>query len=370
MAEEEKKENTGKSDEIDLIEVFLKIWGRRNYIYKIMALFFVAGLIIILGSPKEYKSEVVLLVESSSSGSGMSGILQQFGGLAALGGLGASAGQEALTPKLYPDIIKSTPFLLETMAVKLSDSRYDSTLMVSEYLERHTRRSLGQFLRAYTLGLPGKLVRLIKGRNRTGQIQPSDIKARPLKLTSRQSRLAGELSKRIKAKEGDFPNTLILSAEMQDPQLAAQLVDSVVKSLTAYVIDYRTQKTRTDLQFIELNLKEAEKKYNEAQRALAAFQDRNLNLITSSGKIMEQNLQSEYTLAFNVYNTLAQQREQAKIRVQEKTPVFKVMEPAKIPLGKSKPKGNIIIILMIFLGGFVGVLIVIGKLLYNNFKRV
>jgi uncharacterized protein involved in exopolysaccharide biosynthesis len=294
--------------------------------------------------------------------------LQQFGGLAALGGLGATAGQEALTPKLYPDIVKSTPFLLETMAVKLTDSRFDSTLMVSEYLERHTRKSLGQFLRAYTLGLPGKLIQLIKGRKRTGQLQPSDIKARPLKLTSRQSRLAGELSKRIKAKEGDLSNTLIISAEMQDPQLAAQLADSVVKSLTAYVIDYRTQKARTDLRYLEQSHREVEMKFINAQRKLAAFKDRNMNIITASGKITEQNLQAEYTLAFDIFNTLSQQLEQAKLRVQEKTPVFKEMEPAKVPLSKNKPRTSLILIAMVFLGGFIGILTILGKLIIQKLK--
>jgi len=369
VTEEEKKKITGKPDEIDLIEVFRKILDYRSIIYKCIVLFFLAGLIIVLGSPKEYKSEVVLLVETSSSVSGMSGLLQQFGGLAALGGLGATAGQEALTPKLYPDIVKSTPFLLETMEVKLTDSKYDSTLMVSEYLERHTRKSLGQFIRAYTIGLPGKLIQLIKGRNRAGQIQTEDINARPLKLTPGQSRLARELSKRIKAREGELSNTLIISAEMQDPQLAAQLADSLVKSLTAYVIDYRTQKARTDLRYLEQSHREVEMKFIGAQRKLAAFKDRNMNIITASGKITEQNLQAEYTLAFDIFNTLSQQLEQAKLRVQEKTPVFKEMEPAKVPLSKNKPRTSLILIAMVFLGGFVGIVVILSKMAFGAIRN-
>jgi len=54
--------------------------------------------------------------------------------------------------------------------------------------------------------------------------------------------------------------------------------------------------------------------------------------------------------------------------VQEKTPVFKVIDPAKVPLQKSKPKTSLILVAMIFLGGFIGVGIIFGKLLYKNYR--
>ncbi len=366
MSEDIKQTNT--NNEIDLIDVFVKIWHNRKIIYISVVLSLIIGFIIIIGSPKEYKSEVVLLVESSSS-SGMNSMLQQLGGLVGLGGLGQVSQKDALTPKLYPDIIKSTPFLLEMLDVRLTASKYDSTLFVSEHLDRHCRKSMGKLITENTIGLPRKFLRLFRRRSQEKKGIPVGIQDNvPLKLTPELNRLSAQLSKRITAKEGESTNTLIITAEMQDPRLAAELADSVVKSLTSYIIDYRTQKVRTDLQFIELNLKESEKKYNKAQRDLAAFQDRNMNIITSSGRITEQNLQSEYTLAFNVYNTLAQQLEQAKIRVQERTPVFKVMEPAKVPLSKSKPRTTIIILGMVALGGFAGVTIVIAKLVFRKLK--
>lgn len=39
-------------------------------------------------------------------------------------------------------------------------------------------------------------------------------------------------------------------------------------------------------------------------------------------------MKNEMTLTFNVYNTLAQKLEQDKLRVQEETPVYTVIEPA------------------------------------------
>jgi uncharacterized protein involved in exopolysaccharide biosynthesis len=220
-----------------------------------------------------------------------------------------------------------------------------------------------------TIGLPGKLYGLIKGRSKDAVLSTEYIQTKPLKLSRKQNDIAGALKKRIKAKQGEVINTLIISLEMQDPQLAAQLADSVVKSLTSYIIDYRTQKAKTDLSFVVQSHSVAEKKYVGAQRALAAFKDRNLNIVTASGQIVEQNLQSEYTLAFNIFSTLSQQLEQAKMKVQEKTPVFKVMEPAKVPLNKSKPKSGLILLEMVFLGGVVGVGLVLWKMFLTDAKK-
>lgn len=369
MTEENAKKNSG-TDEIDLIELVKKIWEQRKTIYKSVAIFFVLGLIIIIASPKEYKSEVTLLVESSSSMSGMSGLLQQFGGLAGLSGLGAMTSEEALTPELYPDIIKSTPFLLKVLKARLTDERHDTTLTVFTFLDRYTRLGLGEVIMSYTLGLPFKIIGLFREKSEEPDTIPTSLKDEgPIKLSAKMSGIAHDLSKRIEVNEGESPNILLVSVEMQDPLLAAQLTDTVVKNLTAYIIDYRTQKAKHDLEFVYKSYLEAETRLHQAQRALASFKDRNMNVISASAQIAEQNLQSDYTLTFNLYNTLAQQLEQAKLKVQEKTPVFKVVEPAKVPLHKSKPMTSILLIIMVFAGIFIGVTGIAIVFFLNYFRQ-
>lgn len=360
--DENLNKQTSGNDEIDLIEVFRKIWDGRKTIFKWMGIFFVVGIIIVIGSPKEYKSEVTLLVETGSGSNGMSGLLQQFGGLAGLN-LNAAGGEDALTPELYPDIIKSTPFLLEMMEQKVTETRYDSTLKVSEYVERHMRPGVGQIVMGYTIGLPGKIIGWIKGKPKNHESNTSKQKS-PFKLTAKQDEIAGELTNRIKAKQGESNSILIIIVEMQDPKVAALLVDSVVKSLTTYIIDYRTQKAKTDLKFVEERHEEAEERYRIAQRNLAGYKDRNKNIILASALMSEQNLQSEYNLAFNIFNTLSQQLEQAKMKVQEKTPVFKVVEPAKEALSKNKPKTSLILMGMLVFGVILGSMKVFFKNLF------
>jgi uncharacterized protein involved in exopolysaccharide biosynthesis len=364
MADPQENKKGIENDEIDLIEVFKKIWAERKTIYKTVAAFFVIGIIIIIGSPKEYKSEVILLEESNSKSGGMSGLLSQFGGLAGLSGLGNTGGNESLSPLLYPTIVKSTPFLLEVGNQKVVESKHDSLITTLAFFDRYSKSSFSEKLMKYSVGLPGTILGLFRGKSQ----EATKLKY-PFSLTSQQMKSCGELSKRIKVKEGESEGTLMISVEMQDPLVAAQLTDSVVKCLTKYVIDYRTQKAKKDLEFIEERFSEIKDRYLNAQQALAYYRDQNKNVILSSSKTEEERLQSEFTLASTLHTSLAQQLEQAKMKVQENTPVFKVIEPAKVALQKSSPKMSLILVGMTFLGGFLGLGYIFGRSLYFEFKR-
>ena len=72
------------------------------------------------------------------------------------------------------------------------------------------------------------------------------------------------------------------------------------------------------------------------------------------------------TLTFNVYNTLAQKLEQDKLRVQEQTPVYTIIEPATVPLKASAPKKMLILVGFIFitLAGMTGYLLIRDKQLF------
>jgi len=377
MAETSEKKEKNKDIEIDLIEIFSKVWAGRKTIIKTMLVFFIIGIIIVIFSPKEYKSEISLVVETSSSGSSMSGLLQQFGGLAGLNF--NKTDKEALVPDLYPEVIKSTPFLLEIMKMKVVESKYDSTITVEQYLKRHTRSSLASLIMGYTLGLPGKITGWIRGNQDASTNthlsifaadSTSNLSFTPIKITKTQSDITEALAGCITT-EQDFKksNKFVINVEMQDPLVVAQVTSYVVKNLTKYIIEYRTKKAKTDLKFVTARTEEAESKYLEAQQALASYKDRNKNVILSSVLIQEEQLQSEYDLAFDVYSALAKQLEQSKIKVQEVTPVFNVIDPAQVPLKKSKPKTSLILVLMLFLGGCIGIGIIFGKLYFKKLKK-
>lgn len=140
---------------------------------------------------------------------------------------------------------------------------------------------------------------------------------------------------------------------MQDPLISADVAHSIVIKLQTYITHYRTQKAKKDLEFTEKVLKESRSAYYKAQQAYAAFEDGNKNIISASYRTEQERLRNEMTLTFNVYNTLAQKLEQDKLRVQEQTPVYTIIEPATVPLKASSPKKLLILVAFIFLA-FIG----------------
>ena len=83
----------------------------------------------------------------------------------------------------------------------------------------------------------------------------------------------------------------------------------------------------------------------------------------------EEQLQFEFNISFNIYNTLKQELEQATIQLKRETPVFTVMEKASIPLGPSKPNKPLIIVFSMFLGFFVGVLYAVYRILLSQISK-
>lgn len=110
-----------EEQEIDLIELAQKVWAERKLLFKACGIAALIGVVVAFSIPKEYSTKVTLAPESSSKTGGGS-----MGALAAMAGInigGASSGEDALSPELYPDIVKSTPFLLELFDVKVKDQK-------------------------------------------------------------------------------------------------------------------------------------------------------------------------------------------------------------------------------------------------------
>ena len=147
---------------------------------------------------------------------------------------------------------------------------------------------------------------------------------------------------------------------MQDPLIAATLADSVRVRLQEYVTDYRTSKARNTLDYIQKLYDDSKAEYYAAQAAYAAYADRNLNLSTLSARAEATRLENEQNLAYQTYTQMAQQLQAAKAKVDEITPVYTIIQPASVPLQRTKPSKVTILAGFIFMGGALAV----GWILY------
>lgn len=334
-----------EEQEIDLIELAQAIWKERRFLLKVCGIAAVIGLIIAFSVPKEYMTTVKLAPETEDASKKMSGL----GGLAAMAGinLGAAAGADAISPDLYPDVVQSTPFLLELFPVEIKDKKGKFSGTLYEYMDDHQRSPWwGYIVKLPFQALQG-VVSLFSDEesNANGELNP-------FHLTVDQEDVVRALKDRISASVDKKTLVITVSVQMQDPVVSAELTKVVLEKLQNYITTYRTRKVKNDLEFTQKVFGEAREAYYKAQQAYAAFEDANRNIISSSYRTEQERLKNEMTLTFNVYNTLAQKLEQDKLRVQEQTPVYTVIEPATVPLKPSSPKKPLILIGFVFLGFF------------------
>ena len=139
--------------------------------------------------------------------------------------------------------------------------------------------------------------------------------------------------------------------------------------MTQYITDYRTEKTRKDVEFIEQRLIEAKSNFEEAQRALASYTDRQRATKRALDNVDQQRLENEFSIAFNVYNTMAQRLEEAKIRLQEVTPVVSILDPPAVPEQRSEPLRLRILATFLLAGLAAGVALVYIKLRIKSFSE-
>jgi uncharacterized protein involved in exopolysaccharide biosynthesis len=327
---------------------------------KVVAIFFIIGVLVVLTSRVEYQASATLLPESSSQSS-VSNLLRQYGGMFGISA-GDPGGSGGISTARYPDIISSLPYQVELMNEPLHFSTLDTTLTAHEYFRDVYPPSILDYIKKYTIGLPGQVLSIFTSNEQEAIEQPSFVteinRDSVISLPQQQKRTLGNLQDRltINAEAG----LITVTAELPDPQAAAELGRAGIKLLKEYVREYHTQKANEELNFVRQQVEESKKRFEEVQMKRAEFLDSNVNLATAKAQTREQELQSQYDLAFNIFNTLSQNLEQAKLKVQEDTPVFTTLKPLQVPGGSSKPNTPLIMIASIMLGIFFGGVIIVG----------
>jgi uncharacterized protein involved in exopolysaccharide biosynthesis len=337
-------------DEIDLLELAKTIWNKRMFILKVVGIGAFLGVIVALLSPKEYKSTSTLMPEySTESQGGASSLLSQYGGLLGISGGSYNSNSNAIRVDLYPNIVQSTNFQLQLMQQPFYFSDLDTTATLFEYYTELNSAGVLGFVAEYTIGLPGKILGAILPKKELMTSVPgASEESLVLNLSKEEFEVIETLRGKISASLDEESGIVSVTVTLPDNVAAAAVTEYTIRELTEYLTEYRTEKVLRDLTFVEEQLATAEVRFEAAQLALAEFRDSNQGNLSARAQTDEQRLNSEYQIAFNLYNSLTQQYEEAKLKVQETTPVFKTLEPVQVPVN-DETSGAMILIVFIML---------------------
>ena len=349
--------------EIDLMEYARKLWAARKLLIKVAGLAIIVGIVIALTTPKQYTVSVTLAPESSKSGGGgLSGIASMLG----VGGLNMGSDADALNVTLYPDIVSSTPFILDLMDTPVStiDEEQPDTTLVG-YLKEYTSSSL----MGTVMSLPFKAIGGIMSLFKSEEEEKTDI-INPFHLTQEQSQTVNGLKKMIVANVDKKTGVTTVSVTMQDPMVAAILTDTVIVKLKEHITKYRISKAEEDCKYWEELNKIRQDDYYMKQKKYAEYVDANKNVVLQSVRIEQERLQNEMNLAYQVYSNVATQLQMAKAKVQEAKPVFAVVEPASVPLQPSGTSRKMILLGVVFLAvAAAAAWVLFGQDLWKNLKE-
>ena len=348
--------------QIDWMGILRQVLAIRKKLYKAAAVGVVLGILIALGTPKQYTVSITLSPEmgSSKSGSGLASMTASF--------LGESIGSDspdALNATLTPDIVASTPFLLELFDARVvsQDKQIDTTF--TAYLDEQKSSWMGYVLKAPGMAISGIKSLFSEKKEKTATIQKGAIE-----LNEKDAAKLGSLRQAITVEADKKTAITTLSVTLQDPKVTATIADSVVSKLQQYITAYRTSKAKEDCQYLEKLYKERQQEYYDAQQRYARYVDANSNVVFQSTLAERERLQNDMNLAYQVYSQVAQQLQAARAKVQEEKPVFAVVEPAVVPLNPSGTSRKVIVLGFLFLAvAFTGAWELLGKKYWQLLKE-
>ena len=353
---------------IDYVAYAKLLWSKRNLIIKIFAVFFVLGLVFALTNPKAYTVSTTIVPQLSNAGSMSTGKL---GALASIAGISMgdiTSKNGELSPLVYPQIFNNIELKKELIYTKFNFEDIDEPITLFDYYmnPEYAKFNLGAFLVEWTIGVPYKILDLIKGKEPDVEYVPSENGPRLVVLTKDESDLLELLEEQFSITIDDKNGYITMSAEMPEQVAATQVIQRISDLMQKYITFYKIEKAQENLDFINAQYEKAKTEYDAAAKEWAEYSDANRAFTTKSAQIKMQQLQDQYTVAHTAYQNLKTQQIAAELKVSEDTPIFSVIQPPYVPYEKSSMGKIKVLFIWCILGAIAAIGWVIGKDYYDN----
>lgn len=368
--------------EIDLIEQGKVIWDGRRTIMVFIIVCVGLALFHMEFGPTEYTSTASLIQESEGASVGDFGnsFIRSLTGLNLPSGGGGNmsavaTGRAPLPVTLYPRIVSSTDFQKELIYTELEFSTLDTTLTLYDYFHNYMEPSLRT--KVYTLVgnmtiyLPMTVLSWAKTFARdskdlifslwedeesgdTTMAEEVEVEQdeRLQSVTSEEKAVMEWLTLKIGLTSGG--GILEITTSLPDPKAAALVNAKLVEYIQDYIREYRIKKAQQNLEDTLERYELAKDRYEEAQYELAEYRDENINISRETASIEEDRLSNEASLRFNIYNSVAQEVEQARMILQQQIPVFNPLEKPDVPTSPSSGSSPLLLVFSGVFGFFVG----------------
>ncbi len=356
-------------DDIKLVLSYVKAFFlKKRFIYLTVGFFILIGIFTAIFTPKSYQSSTSFLTQMSSD-SGMGSGLKSIASLIGLS-VGKKAESKDLPVFLYPKIMNSLEYQREIMQTKINVAGLDSSVTLKDYYTSIQSPDVVTTVKKYTLGLPSLILAKFRPKRETSGVRIDSLEY----VSAEEIMLINKLRTDVIFGVDEFDGTITISATMPENIAATQVTENAKNILQKKIIEYRIAKAQERFKFIDSQYNVKRDEFFAAQGALARYSDRNMFNNTRTSLVRKQQLENEYSLAYQVYSELESQRIRESINLNEDTPVFTTIQPAIVPL--EPLNGNPVVIVLKFMAiGFIAsiflyVIILMWRFLKNMYKSI
>lgn len=315
-----------------------------------MAGVIVFSLVFVFTIPRYYTCKVMLAPEATNNANGLNSLMSSFG----LGEMETT--DDAISPRLYPDLMTSNDFIVSMFPVEITTKDGDLTTTYYDYLLHHNKSSwygslLGSFMEMFKSEDEEVAISGMKGRT----FSPAFL------LTDEQHDVVSAIADKIQCDYDRKTGVISVTVKDQDPLVCALIADTVSNKLQNFILDYRTKKARNDLEYTQRIYDQTKADYQESNELYVAAVDANWDLVNETAKARLETLSQDKTLKYQTFSSITQKLEGAKAKLQEATPVITVLQGSSVPQKPSGPKRLFITLGLMFLVGFVCSVYIISK---------
>ena len=325
-------------NEFDFKTLMCTIRASKKTIWITCTIAFVIGIVVSFSIPKEYSSSCTLAPEMQGEdvGGGLSS-------LASMAGINIGSNVDAIGPDLYPTVISSNDFIVDMLyiPIKTIDGK---SMTYLDYLRNENKHPWWFFIKKSF----GQFMKKINPQPQFTSSVGKDERINPERMSREDEMLVKNVRGMISCSVNDIDNTISISAIAQDPLVAKQVVDTASKHLQDFIILYRTNKARIDLEYYKKIQDETCAQYDAAQEAYAKYCDTHISIFMQAYETQRDALENEMSIAMNAYTQVKQQVQMAEAKVQEKTPAFTVLEKSSVPNKHDSPRKIFITLALTF----------------------
>lgn len=333
---------------INLHEIYIKLVKKKKTLIKTVLISCVLSIVWIMPEPRTYTCTVTLAPEiSSMSGGGAIGDIASSFGF----DLGSMQSADAIYPTLYPDIMESTTFVTSLFDVRVKNIDGDIDTTYYKYLDKKQKTSIWKM----PLGWVKKQISSITAEPEKAPSAAANNSSgvNTFFLSKRQNEIVEKIRGQVKCTVDKKTDVITITVTDQDRLICATMADSISSLLQDYIIDYRTKKARVDINYYDKLLSKAKHEYELALGKFSDYSDTHKLSTLESTSSRKSSLNNDVQTKLATVNALTAQLQQAKARLQERTPSFTTIQCATVPVKPTGPK-RMLFVLGITLLAFIG----------------